>query len=95
MTEKRKKSIISNIKKKINPTYQIEADGCGSIASVLISGVVGIVEYSSEEVRLLLSRESIKISGFSLEIAVYERKSVEIMGEVSSLEIISKRKKGR
>ena len=93
MTESIKKTPIRNLKKKIAPSYHIEADGCGSCASVIIAGVVGIVEYSSEEIRVMTCRECIKICGFALELSVFERKNVEIMGGISSFEILSKRRK--
>lgn len=94
MTEKIKKISDNNVKQRLIPSFHIEADGGGGYLSVLVNGVIGIAEYSYEEVKLITKRESLKIMGESLEIVVFERKIVEIRGKIDNLSICAKKARG-
>ena len=95
MTENTKFKGVYNLKNKLTPSFHIEGDGGGGILSFLISGVIGIGEYSSESVCLKTAKESLIISGKSLNISVFERKTVEITGKIDTFTINSKNKRRR
>ena len=72
--------------------FHIEADAKNRYLSILISGVVGVNEFSDFEVSLLTRRDVIKIKGALLNISVMESKTVEISGKI---ELLSFEKRGR
>ncbi|MBQ9069842.1 MAG: YabP/YqfC family sporulation protein [Clostridia bacterium] len=90
MTEKNKRERKLSHGEKIFPAFHIEADGRGSYLSVLISGIIGVKEFSSEEVGVITRRESIKLTGKGLRISVFEAKTVEISGDIETISFVSK-----
>ncbi len=94
MTEKKYSNKLSKVKTLISPAFHIEADGSMGMLSILISGTVGIAEFSSEEVKLITKNESIRISGKHINLSVFEQKVVEITGKIENISFSSKSKKG-
>ncbi len=93
MTVKRTNDKISNLKTAISPIFHMEADGGGGILSLLISGTVGIAEFSSEEVKLITKNESIRIVGENIKLTVFERNTVEISGRIFNINFLAKKGK--
>lgn len=85
MTKGKKKDNINHGRGLRPPTFRIEADGGAGYMNVLVCGVVGISEFSDEEIKLLTRRECVKICGKCLEVSIFEGNSVEISGEVESI----------
>ncbi len=69
------------------PTFHIDADWRGSSASVTLGGILGVGEYSPEQIRLLSAREKITLGGNNMHIAVLERGSLIINGQVESITV--------
>ena len=94
MTDKSKKERVREFGYKISPAFHIEADGGGGLLSVLVSGVVGIGDFSDKEIKLITKRESLKISGDGIKLSVFEQKTVEITGKVENISICLKKRRG-
>ena len=86
MTEKSK----NERRKLINLTsfvskFQLEARRSPHGMSVIVGGVVGIIDFSSENVLLKSHGGKIAVAGKHLSIALYEGGVVEILGKVEDI----------
>ncbi|MBE6635997.1 MAG: hypothetical protein E7617_07365 [Ruminococcaceae bacterium] len=94
MTYKGKKeSFRSGAVASYAPSFHVDADWRGVSASVTLGGILGIGEYSPEQILLLGARERITLGGSNMHIAVLERGSLIVSGEVESITV--SRGKGR
>ena len=73
--------------RNISPFY-LELTKIGAKSRAFISSVRSVEEFSSEQIVLKLYKGALKISGTGLLLSVYENRSVEICGEIFSLEIL-------
>ncbi|MBE6645380.1 MAG: hypothetical protein E7612_08410 [Ruminococcaceae bacterium] len=73
---------------KIQPGFHIEADKIGNAISVSIMGVISILDFSDVCALLKMRKGRIKISGTDLSVAVYENKTVEIIGRIGTVEFL-------
>lgn len=91
---KRSNSVFEKPKRKrfIPPEFSLSATSGVSKITVNVSGVVGVSEYSSEDIVLKTRKGGIRVKGNALELTVFEGKSVLVSGEVDAVEFISKRK---
>ncbi len=70
----------------IHPSYHILIENG---KKVLISGCRKILEYSPEKIRILLSGESITLTGKELTLYDFFGNEIQISGNIRSLEILS------
>ncbi|MBO7196305.1 MAG: YabP/YqfC family sporulation protein [Clostridia bacterium] len=66
-------------------SFHIEADRAGGGMSLIISGVIGISDFSDQFIHLLSHGGRIKITGKALFIRVYENNRVEIVGRIEGI----------
>lgn len=78
----------SNCGAGILSTFRMEANRSTKGLSILLSGIIGVSEFSDEMITLLSHGGRIIIQGKKLFISVYESGSVEIVGKV--MEIVFK-----
>jgi len=88
MREEKDKFQNSNTEKSQGAFFHIEADKSPRGISVCVNGVFAILDFTDELALLKLRRGKIKISGHSLEISVFENKTVEICGKISGMEFM-------
>ena len=86
MTGKREKKRSQAKRIGVLPKFHIDADAFGNSMTVTVSGIVGITEFSDGEVRLITSRERITVRGSSINLRIFEGNTVEIRGNVLSIE---------
>jgi hypothetical protein len=67
-------------------SFHLEADRCRSGLSVMLSGIIGISDFSDEFIYLKGHGGRIAVRGKRLFINVYENESVEIVGRVEGIE---------
>ena len=79
---------------EIAPGFHLEADVRGKNASVVISGVKGVKEFSGSSVVLATKRECVRIDGEGLAISVFEYGSIGISGKISGI-LFYERKRGK
>ena len=68
--------------------FHMEADKLPWGVSVSIMGVLSIVDFNESSAIMKMRRGKIKVIGSSLSVAVYENRTVEICGKVSSVEFL-------
>ena len=81
-SEKRNKFHLFHTATAQAAPFHIEADRVVGGISMLISGVLGVNEFSDTSVLLKLRGMYIRINGSSLCLTVYENKTVEIVGNI-------------
>ena len=86
MTGKREKKRTQAKRIGILPVFHIDADAFGNGMTVTVSGIVGVTEFSDGEIRLITSRVRLIIKGSSINLRIFEGNTVEISGNVLSIE---------
>lgn len=84
MTEKSK----ANSQDKILPglsSFHLEADRASGGMSLILSGIIGISDFSDNYIHLLSHGGRVKVNGRSLFIRVYENNRVEIVGRIEGI----------
>lgn len=66
-------------------SFHMEADRSTKGMSVILSGVIGISNFSDSSIHLLSHGGRIVVNGQKLFICVYENNSVEIVGKVEGV----------
>ena len=66
-------------------SFHLEADRSTKGMSVILSGVIGISDFSDSSIHLLSHGGRIVVNGQKLFICVYENNSVEIVGKVEGV----------
>lgn len=66
-------------------SFHLEADRSTKGMSVILSGVIGISDFSDSTIHLLTHGGRIIVSGKKLFICVYENSTVEIVGKVEGV----------
>ena len=87
MTEKGKIGYPRYREQSIVPPFHAEIDGGARRMSFLLSGVNSIRDFSSSAVLLRCKGVLVEIKGESLSLAVYENKTVEIIGKIYGMEL--------
>lgn len=82
---KKKKNAFKSISAAAS-SFHVEIDRVGRGMALLINGVNGVAEFSSQCVTLLTCGMRMIIRGEGLCITVYENKSVEIVGTIGGIE---------
>ena len=95
MTEKKKKDKGGKRLKSIIPTFRLEADGRGNYLTVTFVGVLSVKAFSASEITLATKRESFVLMGKSLEMTVFENKTVTVYGVFECIKFLDKKSEGR
>ncbi len=66
-------------------SFHLEADRSTKGMSVILSGIIGISDFSDNSIHLLSHGGRIIVNGKKLFICVYENSSVEIVGRVEGV----------
>ena len=74
--------------KGIQSGFHMEADRIANMLSVSIMGVFAILDFSEACAIFKMRKGRIKICGSGLSVAVYDNKTVEIIGKVDTVEFI-------
>ena len=75
--------------------YHMELNATVGGASVVFSGIKGVVEVSDEFVKIMTKNGTVSISGSRLEISVFEYKTLQIVGKIENISISKKDKTRR
>lgn len=78
----------NNFNKAVRSPFHIEIDSALSGISVSVCGVAAILSFTENEVLLKLKKGKLKLTGNKFDIAVYENKTVEIVGRIGEIAII-------
>lgn len=95
MTENKKKDKGGKISKYAIPTFRIEADGRGKYLTVTFVGIIAVKAFSDTEINLITKRENFKIQGKSLEMTVFENKTVTVSGIIECMKFSDKKSERR
>ena len=82
--DKTQTSVYSKISSAVS-SFHLEADRSTNGMSVILSGVIGISDFSDSSIHLLSHSGRIVVNGQKLFICVYENNSVEIVGKVEGV----------
>ncbi len=85
MTEKNKPESIRSKNTSISSSFHLEADRSIRGMAIILSGIIGISDFSEEQIILNSHGGRILINGRGLFICVYEGGSVEISGRVEEI----------
>ena len=67
------------------PSFSMEASRVGSVISIVLSGVIGISDYSEGEILLKSHGGKIRICGKRLMLSIYEDNTAEIVGRIEEI----------
>ena len=84
MTEKKDNRARNTIAKGLK-SFHMEASRCASGMSMLLSGIIGVADFSQESILLLSHGGRIVIEGKGLSVCVFEHSSVEIVGKIEEI----------
>ena len=95
MTEKKKPP-----REKMNAplpisVYHLELDATTNGMSVILSGIKGIVEVADESIKIMTASGTVTVMGTKLNIAVFEYKTLQIVGKIENISISKKDKTRR
>lgn len=79
MTEKKSVKVVSP------PSFSLEASRVGRGISIVLSGVIGISDYSESEILLKSHGGKIKVCGQRLMLSIYEDNTAEIVGRIEEI----------
>ena len=82
--DKTQTSVYSKLSSALS-AFHLEADRSTRGMSVILSGVIGISDFSDSSIHLLSHGGRIVVNGQKLFICVYENNSVEIVGKVEGV----------
>lgn len=85
MTEKNKRDKLKTNGAAVLSSFHLEADRSSRGMSVILSGIIGISDFSEEQILLNSHGGRIAVNGKRLLISVYEGGSVEISGRVEEI----------
>ena len=85
MTEKNKRRAPKSAGTAPNHSFHLEAGRAGRGMSVIISGIIGISDFTDTSVSHKTHAGRISVSGKGLSVTVYEGGSVEIIGKVEDI----------
>ena len=88
MTDRDKLKFFDKLKLPIQVPFSGQIGGGDRCMSFLLSGINSIREFSALSVLLRSKGFLISIAGESLSLAVYENKTVEIVGKIYKMEFI-------
>ncbi len=88
MQRKSKKPKENREVKRTTSNFHVEMDKILGGISLSVCGVKNILNFTSEEVVLKLDTGKIKVSGFSLDLIIYENKTVEVVGKILRVELL-------
>ena len=77
-----------NKKSNLPHSFRLEAERSGNIIRMDVCGVVGISDYSEEEIMLVSHSGKISVKGLALRVIVLEENTVEIQGRVKEVSFI-------
>lgn len=66
-------------------SFRLEANRCGGGMSIMLSGIIGVNDFSDESITLLSHGGRICVSGNKLFISLYENNTIEIVGRVKEI----------
>ena len=85
MTEKKRNSKSSvPLPSAVNP-FHMEVERATSGIQILVSGIIGVKDFSAESVELLSHSGRVFIYGTRLSMLVYENGTVEVSGRIDSV----------
>ena len=86
MTAKRDKDHLSRLAEREGlPSFHLEADRSRGGMSIILSGIIGISDFSDSYIYLKSHGGRIAVNGKRLFINLYENNSVEIVGRVEGI----------
>ena len=74
-----------SIKPSKPPSFSLEASRVGRGISIVLSGVIGISDYSESEILLKSHGGKIRICGKRLLLSIYEDNTAEIVGRIEEI----------
>ena len=74
-----------SIKPSKPPSFCLEASRVGRGISIVLSGVIGISDYSESEILLKSHGGKIRICGKRLLLSIYEDNTAEIVGRIEEI----------
>ncbi len=84
MTEKKQAKIRSGVPSGLS-SFHLEANRSSRGMSLLLSGIIGISDFSEERIELLSHGGRVIISGKKLFINIYENNNLEILGKAEEI----------
>lgn len=84
MTEKKQSNVKSGVLSGLS-SFHLEANRSSRGMSLLLSGIIGISDFSEERIELLSHGGRVIICGKRLFINVYENNNLEILGKAEEI----------
>ena len=69
-------------------SFYFELSKRGKISSAVIGGVIGILDFSDNNVFLATHSGRINISGERLNVAIFENKTIQITGKIAEIRLV-------
>lgn len=90
MQNENKKQVISNKKESLPAIvrFHIEIDKTPKGMSIVINGADCIIDYTEKGVEIKTGKSVVKIDGENLSLALYENKTVEIVGRIGAVSFL-------
>lgn len=85
MIKKEKKSEPSNEILSALSSFHLEANRHGGGMSLVLSGVIGVSDFTDEVITLLSHRGRVCVKGSKLFISLYENHCIEIEGRINEI----------
>ena len=71
---------------KPSASFHLEADRCSRGISLMLSGIIGVSEFSDSVIQLQSHGGRIILSGSRMAISVYDGGCVEVLGKVEAIQ---------
>lgn len=84
MTKKEKGKIVSYVKP--SASFHLEADRCNRGVSLMLSGIIGVSEFSENIIHLQSHGGRIILNGSKLAMSVYDGGCVEVVGKLEGVQ---------
>lgn len=77
-----------NINQALSSSFRLEAERQGNNLKMYISGIIGISDYTEEEIMLVSHGGRLNIKGKNIRLTVFESNTVEIIGKITGVEFL-------
>lgn len=78
----------TNINHPLSSSFRLEAERQGGNLRIYVSGIIGISDYSDEEIMLVSHGSRVNIKGKNIRVTVFESNTVEIIGKIIGVDFV-------
>ncbi len=77
-----------NKNQTLSSSFRLEAERQGNYIKMFVSGIIGISDYTCEEITLVSHSGRVNVKGKNMRISIFESNTVELCGKITGVEFV-------